>query len=107
MEEETNVDKLRALAQQLIGLLDANEVGLHTWHEAVEKKLDEIAALSSYRPAVRDAHALLRGISLSAAQEWVQTAERLGLVEQHARRQSDESFILAPFTRSTRVRRFE
>ncbi len=81
MEDKTNNERLRALAQQLVGLLDANEVGLHTWHEAVHAKIDEIASLSTYRPAVRDAHGILKTIPLADASEWVQKVERMGLVE--------------------------
>lgn len=112
MSENTNTERLRALAQQLVGLLDANEVGLHTWHEAVYAKIDEIAEFSSYRPAVRDAHTLLNGIPLADAVEWVRKAERLGLVERAAihvevpvrievlkTRPSTEPFILPPSTR--------
>lgn len=82
MDEDTsNANKLRVLVGQLSGLLEANEVGLHTWHDAVERKIDEIAALSTYHPAVRDAFDILKKIPVPVAQEWVQKVTRLGLVK--------------------------
>lgn len=77
---DSNLDKLRALARQLTGLLDAGEVGLVSWGEAVHGKLDEIAAFSTYRPALRDARALLEKQDSPEARAWVEKVERLGLV---------------------------
>jgi hypothetical protein len=85
MADESNLDKLRALSHRLSGLLEANEAGLHTWHEAVHEAIDEIAAFSTYRPAVRDAHESLSKIPLPWAEEWVKKVERLGLVEERRR----------------------
>ena len=85
MADESNLDKLRTLSRRLSGLLEESEPGLHTWHEAVHAVIDEIAVLSSYRPAVRDAHTNLSKIPLPWAEEWVEKVERLGLVEERRR----------------------
>jgi hypothetical protein len=70
--ETTNIDKVRASAKALLALLDVNETGCSTWHDAVAKRIDEIAALSAYKAAVDEIALLLGGrfITPQDTQAW-------------------------------------
>jgi len=77
MSDTPNIDKAREASKRLLALLETNEVGLSTWHEAVASEIDKIASLSSYKPAADDAAILLRGSAVPGAAEWVEKYDRL------------------------------
>lgn len=60
MSDTPNIDKAKAAAKALLELLEVNEAGTTSWHEAVAQQIDTISTLSSFKSAADDAYDILR-----------------------------------------------
>lgn len=72
-----SVDEVKKSVAKLQGLLDAGEAGLMSWHDAVERQIDEIAELSTFKAAADDALRLLEQLPDAASRRWVEKYRKL------------------------------